>query len=145
MKTRRQGCPPNSDRPARVRCRRQSSIRGRSRPTSRGRESGPTRSGGLQRPASYQGSRTQSWTDGAWDRGWRVRRTAGAVMASTLRPEAGDPIQYDELHIEHDEGDVEIVVYNHAILLFTTDSEAGRRVYPGWCPPGDHAAAPRPA
>jgi len=29
----------------------------------------------------------------------------------------GDPIQYDELRIEHDEGDVETVVYNRAILL----------------------------
>jgi len=33
-------------------------------------------------------------------------------------------VQYDELRIEHDQGDVEIVVYNRAILLFTTDSEA---------------------
>ncbi len=39
-------------------------------------------------------------------------------------PNAGDPI---ELRIEHDQGDVEIVVYNRAILLFTTDSEAVRR------------------
>ncbi len=30
-------------------------------------------------------------------------------------PEAGDPIQYDELRIEHDQGAVEIVVYNRAI------------------------------
>jgi len=35
-------------------------------------------------------------------------------------PSAGDPIQYDELVIEHDQGDVEIVVCNRAILLFTT-------------------------
>jgi hypothetical protein len=28
-------------------------------------------------------------------------------------PNAGDPIQYDELRIEHDQGAVEIVVYNH--------------------------------
>ncbi len=41
-------------------------------------------------------------------------------------PNAGDPIQYDELRIEHDQGEVEIVVYNRAILLFTTDSEAVR-------------------
>src|SRR2546425_4774665 len=33
-------------------------------------------------------------------------------------PEAGDPIQYDELRIEHDQGDVEIVVYNRAVPLF---------------------------
>jgi len=41
--------------------------------------------------------------------------------------EAGDPIQADELRIEHDQGEVEIVVYNRAILLFLTDSEAVRR------------------
>src|SRR5712691_10082771 len=28
------------------------------------------------------------------------------------------------VHIQHDQSDVEIVVYNRAILLFTTDSEA---------------------
>ena len=30
-------------------------------------------------------------------------------------PNAGDPIQYDHLLIEHDQGDVEIVVYNRAV------------------------------
>ena len=44
-------------------------------------------------------------------------------------PNAADPIQYDELRIEHDQGDVEIGVYNRAILLFTTDSEAVRRIH----------------
>ncbi len=29
-------------------------------------------------------------------------------------PSAGEPIQYDALRIEHDQGDVEIVVYNRA-------------------------------
>ena len=43
-------------------------------------------------------------------------------------PEAGDPIQYDHLRIEHDQGAVEIVVYNRAILPFTADSEAVRRI-----------------
>ena len=38
-------------------------------------------------------------------------------------------MQYDELRIEHDQGVVEIVVYNRAILLFTTDSEAVRRIH----------------
>ena len=46
---------------------------------------------------------------------------------------AGDPIQYDELRIEHDWGDVEIVVYNRAILLFMTDSEAVRRLHQVCC------------
>jgi len=44
-------------------------------------------------------------------------------------PEAGDPVQYDELRIEHGQGVVEIVVYNRAILLFSTDSEAVRRIH----------------
>ena len=48
-------------------------------------------------------------------------------------PSAGDPIQYDELLIEHDHGDVEIVVYKRAILLFRTDSEAVRRIHQGCC------------
>ena len=41
-------------------------------------------------------------------------------MKQCSDPQAGDPIQYDELRIEHDQGAVEIVVYTRAILLFTT-------------------------
>jgi len=44
-------------------------------------------------------------------------------------PEAADPIQYDELRIEPDQGDVEIVVYNRAMLLLTTDSDVVRRIH----------------
>ncbi len=33
-------------------------------------------------------------------------------------PNWATPIQYDELRIEHDQGEVEIVVYNRAVLLF---------------------------
>src|SRR2546422_51459 len=47
-------------------------------------------------------------------------------------PEAGDPIQYDALRIEHDQGVVEIVVYNRAIL-FRTDTEAVRRIHQVCC------------
>ena len=46
---------------------------------------------------------------------------------------AGEPIQYDELRIEHDQGDVEIVVYDRAILLFTADSEAVRVIHQVCC------------
>jgi len=42
-------------------------------------------------------------------------------------PEGWRPVQYAELVIEHDQGEVEIVVYNRAILLFMT----GRPVRPG--------------
>lgn len=48
-------------------------------------------------------------------------------------PQAGEPIRYDELRIEHHEGDVEIVVYNRAILLFTTESEVVRRIHQVCC------------
>ncbi len=58
-------------------------------------------------------------------------------------PEAGDPIQYDELRIEHDQGDVEIVVYNRAILLFTNDSEVARRIHQVCCPLDDQGALER--
>ncbi len=37
-------------------------------------------------------------------------------------PEGWRPVQYAELSIAHDQGDVEIVVYNRAILCFTADS-----------------------
>jgi len=50
-------------------------------------------------------------------------------------PDAGDPIQYDHLRIEHNQGDVEIVVYNGAIRLFTTDSEVVRRIRMEWAVP----------
>ncbi|HEX9545916.1 MAG TPA: hypothetical protein VF942_01180 [Acidimicrobiales bacterium] len=59
-------------------------------------------------------------------------------------PEAGDPMQYDELRIEHDHGEVEIVVYNRAILLFMTESEAVRRIHQVCCPLDDIAGSRRP-
>src|SRR5207247_5348294 len=59
--------------------------------------------------------------------------TSSTWAAPTGVPEAGDPIQYDELRIEHDHGAVEIVVYNRASLLFTTDSEAAKRIHRVCC------------
>ena len=56
-----------------------------------------------------------------------------------------EPSQYDELRIEHDQGDVEIVVYNRAILLFTTDSEAVKRIHEVCCRLDDIAGSRRPA
>ena len=52
-----------------------------------------------------------------------------------------EPSQYDELRFEHDQGDVEIVVYDRAILLFTTDSEAVRRIHQVCCRLEDLAPA----
>ena len=48
-------------------------------------------------------------------------------------PSLGEPIQYDELRIEHDAGVVEITVYNRAILLVMTDNEAIRRLHQVCC------------
>ncbi len=56
-------------------------------------------------------------------------------MKQCSDPEAGDPIQYEELRIEHEQGAVEIVVYNRAILLFRTDNEAVRRIRMEWAGP----------
>jgi len=52
-------------------------------------------------------------------------------------PNAGDPIQYDELRIEQDESEVEIVVCNRAIMPFVTDSEASRAL--SWLVPRKRA------
>ena len=49
-------------------------------------------------------------------------------------PEAGEPIQHDELRIERDQGEMEIVVYNRAILLFMAYSEGGAADSPGVLP-----------
>jgi len=54
------------------------------------------------------------------------------LAAPTATPR-GRPDRYDELRIEHDQGDVEIVVYKRAILLFTTDSGAVRRIHQMCC------------
>jgi len=60
-------------------------------------------------------------------------------------PSAGDPIQYEGLRIEQDEGDVEIVVFNRAVLLFTTDSEGVRRIHQVCCRLDDLATGRREA
>ena len=52
---------------------------------------------------------------------WAAVRHDGGEIGDA--PQAGDPIQYDALRIEHDESDVEIVVYNRAVLLLRTDSQ----------------------
>ena len=59
--------------------------------------------------------------------------TTSSTSAAPTAIRARDPIQYDELRIEHDQGDVEIVVYNRAILLFRTDSEAVKRIHQVCC------------
>jgi|SRR5882724_985239 len=59
-------------------------------------------------------------------------------------PSAGEPIQYDALRIEHDQGDVEIVVYNRAIRLFTADSKAVKRIHEVCCRLDDIAGVTPP-
>ena len=54
--------------------------------------------------------------------------TSSTLPAPTAIRTRATAIQYDELRIEHDEGEVEIVVYNRAILLFMTG-----RPGPAWC------------
>jgi len=84
-------------------------------------------------PTPYHNFRTQ--------RGWHFPDDVLALLdhhrldlgGTYGDPQAGDPIQYDELRIEHEEGVVEIVVYNRAILLFMTDSEAVKRIHEVCC------------
>ena|SRR5437763_17201173 len=45
-------------------------------------------------------------------------------------PEAGDPIRYDELRIEHDQGDVEIVVYNRVNDRVKWAPKSSRKIPP---------------
>ena len=59
--------------------------------------------------------------------------TSSTLAAATAIRTRATPIQYDEIRIEHDPGDVEIVVYNRAIPLFMTDSEAVRRIHQVCC------------
>jgi hypothetical protein len=53
-------------------------------------------------------------------------------------PESGDPIEYDALRIEHDEGRWRSS-FDRATLLFRTDSEAVRWIHQVCCWLGDIA------
>ena len=57
--------------------------------------------------------------------------STSAALTATRRPAIRS--SNDELRIEHDQGDVEIVVYTRAILLFFTDSEALKRIHQVCC------------
>jgi len=48
-------------------------------------------------------------------------------------PLVGDPLQYDELIIEHAGGTTRIALYNRAIMLFTTDEEFYKQVHRVCC------------
>ncbi len=48
-------------------------------------------------------------------------------------PLVGDPLQYDELVIEHAGGTTKITLYNRAIILFSTDEEFYKQVHRVCC------------
>jgi len=50
-------------------------------------------------------------------------------------PEAGEPIQHDELRIERDRGEGEIVVFDRAILAVEDRRRGGEADSPGVLPP----------
>jgi hypothetical protein len=66
---------------------------------------------------------------GAQTNGDGFPTSAPPAGAPTGDPNGGDLMQYDELRIEHDQSHGEIVVSDRAMLLFTTDSEALRRIH----------------
>ncbi|MBI2998034.1 MAG: hypothetical protein HYY46_06200 [Deltaproteobacteria bacterium] len=48
-------------------------------------------------------------------------------------PLVGDPLQYDELVIEHAGGAKRIALYNRAIMLFTTEEEFYKQIHRVCC------------
>lgn len=48
-------------------------------------------------------------------------------------PMVGDPLQYDELLIEHAGGTTSIALYNRAIMLFSTDEELYKQIHRVCC------------
>lgn len=44
-------------------------------------------------------------------------------------PDVGEPIQYDEIRIEHDRGTAVVTVFNRAIMLFKTDDPLFVRIH----------------
>jgi len=48
-------------------------------------------------------------------------------------PRVGDPLQYDELIIEHAGGTIRIALYNRAIMLFSTDEEFYKQIHRVCC------------
>jgi hypothetical protein len=61
-----------------------------------------------------------------------------------MTPTRATRSSYDALRIEHDQGDVEIVVYNRTILLFRTESKAVRRIREVCCRLDDLAVSTPP-
>src|SRR5437016_5302711 len=66
--------------------------------------------------------------------------TSSTSAAPTVFPRRATRSSTTGLRIEHDQGDVEIVVYNRAIRLFRSDSEAVRRIHQVCCRLDDIAA-----
>ena len=99
--------------------------------------------------------RNFGWSSPAYVRAGRTATTGGRPRACGTPPpprprqhlrrsERGGPHPVRRATIEHDQGDVEIVVYNRAILV-RTDSEAVRRLHRVCCRLDDIATQQRRA
>ena len=53
-------------------------------------------------------------------------------------PSVGEPIEYDHLVLETDEGEIVLEVYNRGLMLFLTDDEELRRINRFLCSIIDH-------
>ena len=62
----------------------------------------------------------------------RTNRLLGAA-GEYGDPLVGDPIQCDELLIEHANGTTEIVLYNRAIMLFRSNDEIYKQIHRVCC------------
>lgn len=75
-----------------------------------------------------------------------IRRYKVGDLAGTYGdPSAGDPIQYDHLEIEDDDGVAAIEVFNRAIFLFLSDSPGLKKIHHVCCTIDDLGRARRPA
>jgi hypothetical protein len=73
-----------------------------------------------------------------------IRRHKVADLVGTYGdPSAGDPIQYDHLEIEDDDGVAAIEVFNRAILLFLSDSPELKKIHHVCCTIDDLGRARR--
>jgi hypothetical protein len=48
-------------------------------------------------------------------------------------PSAGEPIEYEQLHVAHERGAFELTLFNRGILLLVSDDERVRRMHRALC------------
>src|SRR5213592_954090 len=89
------------------------------------------------RPLAARGSGRKPWHI-LGENGWRI-------LTENLHPRWATPSSATSYASSTTRGDVEMVVYNRAVLLFFSDSEAVKRIHEVCCRLDDIAGSRRPA